>query len=71
MLDPCLHGSSVKCRSEQPCHVGLDPAWTQGFPPLRSSWVQDHMVFGLQIIHGQVEEDLRAGKRNEKKEIDM
>ena len=47
--------------------------WTQleGFPPLRSSWVQDHMVFGLQIMHGQVEEDLRAGKRNEKKEIDM
>jgi hypothetical protein len=29
------------------------------------------MVFGLQIMHGQVEEDLRAGKRNEKKEINM
>jgi hypothetical protein len=29
------------------------------------------MVLGLQIMHGQVEEDLRAGKRNEKKEIDM
>jgi hypothetical protein len=28
------------------------------------------MVFGLQIMHGQVEEDLRAGERNEK-EIDM